>query len=574
MYLKLLSSIVIFSISFISYGQSFQVPDSLMQKTYKQLSEDFHTNLDSNKSKARLYAQAYFNKGKNSKDSSRIAWSYVYKSLLYNDSKNRKIEALDSAVFFGKNIVKKNHPEVFYNKRAISFGEFGDLNNSFKDYLTALDHSRKNNNAPYIYLLKHNIANLKRKLGKYDEAKRLFIECITYEKSIKNKTKRDTISYLLTLTELVSVYRLNNQIDSAKILNKEGAKFSKGKPVGFLFDLNDGVLDYHDQEYSTSVKKIKTVLPKIINPERGYESTTDLINAYLYLGNSNKSLGEISKSINYFKKIDSISKTLNYFLPESRSAYIELVDYYKSIDDHTNQLLYINKLLSADSILTKNYRIVSDKILREFDTQELLEQKQKIIASLEKENNRISSQNIIILIFLLLSLIGIGYYYYRQQLYKKRFLKLLHQISDQNQKKNQSNDDPSPSSINKKTLDKLLNKLQQFEEKKEFLRPLTSKDLAKSFGSNSSYLSKVVNTFKEKSFSNYINDLRIDFVIDKLNDDSIFRKYTVQAIAQEIGFNNSEAFSKAFYKKTGIYPSYFIKKLEKQKNSKSNQSSR
>ncbi|PKV48665.1 tetratricopeptide repeat protein [Aquimarina sp. MAR_2010_214] len=574
MHLKLLRSIIILSISFIGYGQSFRVSDSLMQKTYKQLSEDFHTSLDDNKSKAILYVHAYFKKGKNSKDSSRIAWAYVYKSLLYNDSKKRKIAALDSAIFFGKNIVKKNHPEVFYNKRGIAYGEFGDLNNSFKDYLTALDHSRKNNNTPYIYLLKHNIANLKRKLGKYDEAKRLFKECITYEKSIKNKTTQDTISYLLTLTELISVYRLSNQIDSAKILNKEGIKLSKSKPVEFLFDLNDGILDYYDQEYNSAVNKIKTILPKIINPERGYESTTDLINAYLYLGNSNKNLGKTSRSITCFKKIDSVSKTLNYFLPESRLAYVELVDYYKSIGDHTNQLLYINKLLSADSILTKDYRIVSDKLLREFDTRELLEQKQKIITSLEKENRKISSQNIIISILLLLSLIGISYYYYRQQLYKKRFLKLLHQISNQNQKKNQSNDDSSSSSINKETLDKLLDNLQQFEEKKAFLRPLTSKDLAKSFGSNSSYLSKVVNTFKEKSFSNYINDLRIDFVIDKLNKDSMFRKYTVQAIAQEIGFNNSEAFSKAFYKKTGIYPSYFIKKLEKQKNDKLDQPSR
>lgn len=147
-----------------------------------------------------------------------------------------------------------------------------------------------------------------------------------------------------------------------------------------------------------------------------------------------------------------------------------MVGYYKSIGDHTNQLLYINKLLSADSVLIKDYWILNDKLLREFDTRELLEQKQKIIASLEKENNKISSQNIIISILLLLSLIGIVYYYYRQQLYKKRFLKLLQQISDQNQKKDQSTDDPTPSSINKETVDKLLDKLQQFEEKKEFFK--------------------------------------------------------------------------------------------------------
>lgn len=79
---------------------------------------------------------------------------------------------------------------------------------------------------------------------------------------------------------------------------------------------------------------------------------------------------------------------------------------------------------------------------------------------------------------------------------------------------------------------------------------------------------------KKKALAIILTIYESIFVIDKLNEDSIFRKYTVQAIAQEIGFNNSEAFSKAFYKKTGIYPSYFIKELEKQKNDKTNQLSR
>ncbi len=32
-----------------------------------------------------------------------------------------------------------------------------------------------------------------------------------------------------------------------------------------------------------------------------------------------------------------------------------------------------------------------------------------------------------------------------------------------------------------------------------------------------------------------------------------------------MGFNTTDAFSKAFYKQNGIHPSYFIKELEKQK---------
>ena len=39
--------------------------------------------------------------------------------------------------------------------------------------------------------------------------------------------------------------------------------------------------------------------------------------------------------------------------------------------------------------------------------------------------------------------------------------------------------------------------------------------------------------------------------------------YIIKAIAKEIGFNTSEAFSKSFYKNTGIYPSFFLKELDK-----------
>jgi AraC-like DNA-binding protein len=57
-------------------------------------------------------------------------------------------------------------------------------------------------------------------------------------------------------------------------------------------------------------------------------------------------------------------------------------------------------------------------------------------------------------------------------------------------------------------------------------------------------------------------------VIEELKVNSKFRRYTIRAIANEIGFNTTEAFSKSFYKTTGIYPSFFMKQLEKQESSK------
>lgn len=82
---------------------------------------------------------------------------------------------------------------------------------------------------------------------------------------------------------------------------------------------------------------------------------------------------------------------------------------------------------------------------------------------------------------------------------------------------------------------------------------------------NSSYLSKVVNFYKHKNFASYINDLRIEYVVEQLKEDKKLRSYTIKSIADEVGFNNVESFTKAFYKKTGIRPSYYINNLNNNK---------
>ncbi len=77
------------------------------------------------------------------------------------------------------------------------------------------------------------------------------------------------------------------------------------------------------------------------------------------------------------------------------------------------------------------------------------------------------------------------------------------------------------------------------------------------------YLSKIINHYKGKSLSNYLTNLRIEYCISELRQNATLRKYTIKAIAQEMGFRNSESFSKAFKKQTGLNPSYYIKELNK-----------
>ncbi len=559
--------IIIFS-SFIGYGQSFSEPDSLKNKSYEELKDGFFKYLDSNKVKAKIYIDTYLSKAKGLKDSSRIGKSYHIKTWLYDFSDIRKIKTLDSAIQYSKSIHSKHYPEVLYNQRALAYGDQGNLENQLRDYLTALEYSKKNKNEPYINLLKNNIAVLKIDLTKYEEAKVLLKECLIYkEKEMINKGgKWDSIHYFYSLVNQIRAYRSNNQLDSARILNNKGLKLISQKSYAgvSIFDLNDGVFDYYNREYHLAEKKII----KVLNTKYDYDNSDleKLIYGYFYLGKVYTKLDQKRKSIFYFKKIDSINdRGLNSISREVRLTYVELVDYFKSKNDYPNQLFYLNKLLKIDSILSSNYKIVGDKLLKEFDTKELVEEKQRIIAKLKKEKADISTTNIIISTFLALSLLGLGYYYYRQDLYRKRFIALLKKTEQTNQKNRDLNStEVESTSINKEVVNSLLDQLEKFEAEQQYLASnLNIKDLAKRFGSNSSYLSKVVNTFKEKSFSNYINDLRINYAVQRLKEDAVFRKYTVKAIGQEIGFKNPDAFSKAFYKQTGIHPSYFIKEIEK-----------
>jgi len=56
--------------------------------------------------------------------------------------------------------------------------------------------------------------------------------------------------------------------------------------------------------------------------------------------------------------------------------------------------------------------------------------------------------------------------------------------------------------------------------------------------------------------------LRINNIVKQLKKDQIIRKFTIKAIAQEAGFNNSDSFSKVFFKMKGVKPSDFIRNLK------------
>ncbi len=117
--------------------------------------------------------------------------------------------------------------------------------------------------------------------------------------------------------------------------------------------------------------------------------------------------------------------------------------------------------------------------------------------------------------------------------------------------------------ISQEVVDSILKGLEDFENEKQYtLQSITLNSLAKKLNTNTNYLSKVVNHYKEMSYTNYLNTLRINNIVEELYSNPKIRKFTIKAIAQEAGYSNSDSFSKVFYKLKGENPSDFINKLK------------
>jgi AraC-like DNA-binding protein len=120
--------------------------------------------------------------------------------------------------------------------------------------------------------------------------------------------------------------------------------------------------------------------------------------------------------------------------------------------------------------------------------------------------------------------------------------------------------------IPKEIINSVLVGLALFEKEHQYIsKDITLNLLAKNLDTNTNYLSKIINHYKDTSFSNYLNNLRINNIVNQLKKNTTIRKFTIKAIAQEAGFNNSDSFSKVFFKVKGVKPSVYIKGLKKKK---------
>jgi len=116
-------------------------------------------------------------------------------------------------------------------------------------------------------------------------------------------------------------------------------------------------------------------------------------------------------------------------------------------------------------------------------------------------------------------------------------------------------------------IERVLTELELIEKEKRYISEnIKVSLLAAKLNTNANYLSKIINHYQNTSFSNYLNNLKIHNIVHQLEINPLIRKFTIKAIAHEAGFNNSDSFSKVFFKVKGLKPSQYIRELNQKEN--------
>lgn len=266
--------------------------------------------------------------------------------------------------------------------------------------------------------------------------------------------------------------------------------------------------------------------------------------------------------------MDSIAEISGRISPDIVEGYEMIIEGYKDLGFSKGIAYYVKQRSKVDSILNNRYTNSLKRILTTYKTP-------KIVSADDKRIKKLNSYYWKFYVLMITTIVGtslmiglIVYFYKDRNQYKKSFNAVVaytEKLSEDAEPKVKEEKDKKLNDLNisQETVDVILKGISKFEKNNRYLNKKYSLSiLAKEINTNSTYLSKVINIYMEKSFSNYLHDLRIGYAVDRLREDRQFRLYSIKGISEEVGFKNSESFSKAFHKKTGIYPSAFIKKLQ------------
>lgn len=358
-----------------------------------------------------------------------------------------------------------------------------------------------------------------------------------------------------------------NEIEKVKD-NSVEVTLDKKKDMLVSINMNLGIFYKNSENPQRNIQLAESYFTEALKDAENESYTIrndtkiDLFDALMGLYNVKE---EHDKAILYGEKMLELERA--YSMPYNRrSAYMLLAKSYLATGNNETSQKYLKLYTKLnDSIFLAERKAVEKPI------NEIISKNEKSYS--EKLRITVLAAGILILIFIVA---GLVFWNKRRKVLHKRYEALINDLKTgvsepvsiepdtEDFETTENYEVKSTITIPDETVKTLLRKLEKFEKSKLYLQQDISKVwLANHINTNTKYLSDIIKTYRNKSFTNYINGLKINYVLNKLVTDPLYRQYKITYLAEECGYASRQVFLSAFKKETGFTPSYFIENLKK-----------
>lgn len=538
----------------------FSCKEKQKNNTNKNLLEEIKLYKRSDKSKALILSDSLIKFAKKNKDTLTIFEGYLQKGLLI-----MHLGDGEEAISIFKSQLPLLSTEKYCRMKSrylIGMGNVyvmhGDNFKAMKFYEEAVEIIKKKDYKKLFFIAEVNLAKVKRNIGDKEEALAIYKKYYA-EKDI---WKIDSDNEARVLMGIGGTFLTLHQPDSALYYSNIGLKIAEGlknKTLKSYF--------YHDMGIAHVQKKEPQQALTYLNKSRSYiefiKNNERLAESLFYIGKSYYGLQNYEQAAEYLEKVilivdTSEKRSILKFRPQ------ELIDTYdlliKSYQKLNKDAEFIAFVIANKNELSKEIETNHNKVKITL----YKKQNQALAVILKQKNKEAKSQKTLLIIifgFLVISILALIYYKNKSKNDKKKFQALMRKQEQVNTlEKNISKE----INIKDDKVAEILKRLQKIEKQEYYLDQNCSlANMAKKTKTNTTYLTKILKEHKEKTFYQYLNELRINYAIDRLQKDKQFQKYAIKHIAMEVGYKSPESFTKHFKKATGIYPSYYIKNITK-----------
>lgn len=538
--------------------------DSLKNSTFESLEASYKKMLYTNTSQALSYAIKAKEIALTSNNHTHITKAYYYiANCYYNMGANS--DALQPIELALANSTDSTDIVLLYNVALLHghiLSELGEDSKALKAYVKAQEYAEEINNPEYEISVLTNIAYIKKIHKDFQEAINMY-KTVLQKLETLEESQNNNVYKAIALMNIADTYLWLQKTDDASYYNEQGLKLSSRLNMELLHHpmlMNKAIIYYQKEVYGECIKLAKQIATLTKDDEKKSLHLT----ALFYLGKSSYKLKNYEEAIAFLEEVLQAINSSSTVDVNEKELHEFLALLYNKVGNAEKNLFHFKKYVELEKKQSAEDLKINNETHELVDLVSVQSEIREIKASLADETNSKRVISIVALLLLVLLIISSIYYKRKGRIIKQKFDKLLEKVTALEKEETSEKAVPKKEKVTDAKAAVILEKIDAFEKRESYLSTECSLGfMAEKLETNTSYLSKVINKYKKKTFTAYITELRINNSLIRLKNDKTLQSYTIKAIAEEFGFKRQETFSKAFKAQTGIYPSQYLKKLRK-----------